>query len=272
MAGLPRPRRSRSVRRSAGPGNAAVLHAGREDGLQRRPAERLCALPSLAAVRDVCLEREASLPRHHAGSTEHGAAAPDLHARGAAVRVGGAPAGLILRPPTVARDVGGRGGGGVRSTCWRSLGRAVRAAEREQAKTGDAHELNDAPAGPFCRPWRGSAAVNVVPCPFERTSMLPPCARTICCTMKSPSPSPPARASPRRPGSKTCASTSRGMGGPPLLVSSTTKSVSPWSVTVTSPSLCCSAFPTRLEITCAMRSGSQSPHRSPCASTFTCRV
>ena len=54
-----------------------------------------------------------------------------------------------------------------------------------------------------------------------------------------------------------------------FFVSSTTKSVSPWSVTATSPSLCCSAFPTRLEITCAMRSGSQSPHRSPCASIFT---
>ena len=195
MAGLPRPRRSRSVGRSAAPGHTSVLRAGRKDGLQRWPAEWLGALPSLVAGRNVRLERPGALPSHHAGRAEHRAATPDLDARGGAVRVGGAPEGLLVCGPTVARPaalpahghrilggceiqgragVGGRGRGGVGCACRDSIGRAVRAAERKQTKTGDAHARNDAPAQAFCRPLRGSAAVNVVPCPFDRTSMLPP--------------------------------------------------------------------------------------------------
>src|SRR2546427_9935208 len=65
---------------------------------------------------------------------------------------------------------------------------------------------------------RGNSTLKLVPPSAERTSMPPPCERTIWCAMNSPRPSPwcwPGRRSPPRNGLNSVGSSSAGMV-PPL--------------------------------------------------------
>src|SRR5688572_24241986 len=129
-----------------------------------------------------------------------------------------------------------------------------------------AHRDSPDGAAPAARArWRGRRTVKVVPaCSEEVTSIVPPCAITTSRAMYKPSPMLPGRLcfcnsadagdGPRTSGSKIVGRASRGMGGPPLWTTSWTSAPFVPSAltdkpTGPVPAPCCSAFPSRLEIT-----------------------
>jgi len=207
---------ARSSSRLFTPFHAAPLHTGRRDLAPRRAAKRLRAFPALVAAGDGCLQRLRALAGDGARRAQHRAASTRRHSRQGAVGIGGASRGLVAGACAVAAVAGngpvagigavaggGRGGPRRGRRRWRVV-RPQRAAKGQQAQAGDAHGGESGPSQVLCRPLRGSRVVKVVPSPsLERASMVPPCASTIWRTMNSPSPRPPERASPRRPGSKT---------------------------------------------------------------------